>query len=158
MDYKIFDNMKIKGTESDQEFMERILNQIIEKSATNSYCNMTINEMMKPEFISCSYDFMMLNLKFHVYEWTLNPYGMFHGGLITTACDITMGMLARFFNKGIGVVTVELSINFLRGITSDENCLFCAKLKKNGKRVKFTACDVYSSKNQLLATATGVFM
>lgn len=158
MNYSCFDNMRKHEKESGYEFMKRIFKTITTKEEKDPNQPKTINDMMEPEFVGCSYEDMILEFKFHVHKWAVNPNGTFHGGLITTACDITMGVLARFFNEGIRVATVEININFMRPINLGEDCLVKAKIMKNGKRVKFTACDIYSLDGKLVATGSGIFM
>lgn len=162
MKYQIFDDLKdgllTRGEhESEQEFMERVLKSAAEENHAQECIG--INQMIAPEFAGCSYEDMTLSFQFHVHEWSLNPSRTLHGGVIATACDITMGVLARFYCGGVRAVTVELNVSYMRPIGPDEDYVVEARMKKNGKRLKFTECKVLRvTDEEVIADASGVFL
>ena len=54
-----------------------------------------VNDMLEPEFVSCSAEEQTLELRFPLNEWMLNPMGTMHGGIIATTVQ-TVIVLAVF--------------------------------------------------------------
>lgn len=60
-----------------------------------------------------------------------NPQGTVHGGVITTAMDISMGHLCRHFLSP--AMTIEMQVRFFRPLTSTGSCT--ASLLRAGRRI-----------------------
>lgn len=80
-----------------------------------------------------------------------NPQGSVHGGVITTAMDISMGHLChRFLHTA---VTIEMQIRFFRPLSGDGRCV--GRLLKPGRRIVHLESRMYDDENRLTAFATG---
>ena len=158
MDYSIFEeavHVK-KQKETNQERMERIIKSVFVQKVESTQ---QINDMLGAEFCDCSAKEKTLTLEFMVQDWMSNPSGVLHGGLLSTAADVTMGLLARYCKQSNDVVTVQLSVDFLRAIKKETKFKICAKAEKVGRRVLFINAKVVDSESGNLAgDVTAVFM
>lgn len=158
MNYGVFeaDEWKKQQDESDQEHMERVFQGAL---AADPEGKRKINDMLGAEFLSCDAQEKTLTLGFHVEDWMSNPNGTLHGGLLATASDMTMGMLARYYKQQRNCVTVQLSVNYLRTVEADAGFYVCAKAEKAGRRVLFMSAAVLDQKTAKAAgNVTAVFM
>ena len=80
-----------------------------------------------------------------------NLYGVAHGGSLASLADTAMGIACATFGKR--VVTLEMNINFLRGVPIQP----AIRVIHNGSRTIVTECDIYDEENQLMAKARGTF-
>lgn len=101
-------------TETEQAFMENILSAVFSEQ-DDVLCE-RINDKMQPQFLVCSTEERSLSVSFTAEEWMLNPNGTLHGGILSTAVDMVFSILARILAKKRTMVTVQLSMNFLRAI------------------------------------------
>ena len=161
MKYTIFDDMtegrihKLAG-ESDDDYMARILRTATRREADDPE---QINTMMEPHFVNCSFRDQALSFRYTAEKWCLNPTGTLHGGIMASACDIAMGVLARVLDDGIRAATVELNVHYMGPVNPGTDYIVTARMKKNGKSLKFMECDVRSaSDDKMLAGATGIFV
>ncbi|GAA1141878.1 PaaI family thioesterase [Ornithinicoccus hortensis] len=60
-----------------------------------------------------------------------NPQGSVHGGIITTAMDISMGHLSRHFLSA--AMTIEMQLRFFRPLTTTGTCT--ATFLREGRRI-----------------------
>lgn len=158
MKYSIFNECqenRLPG-ETEQEHMERIIRICMEGDDGHSR---SINDMLMPHLNACSRKEKTLTLEFWVEEWMLNPGRTLHGGIMSTCCDMTMGMLARYLTQSQKCVTVNLNMNFLRSAQASETVLVTARAEKQGRRVQFLSAQMTEkeSKKQLV-DCTAVFM
>lgn len=80
-----------------------------------------------------------------------NPQGSVHGGVITTAMDISMGHLChRYLHTA---VTVEMQVRFFRPLSGDGTCV--GRLLRSGSRIVHLESRLYDDDNRLTAQATG---
>lgn len=162
MNYQIFTQMQegvyAKGAaETEQEYMERILRAVCEKRTDGEIT--CLNDLVAPELESCNVEEQTLCLKFQPKPWQKNPNGTLHGGMIAAAIDITFGMLVRFYTQVGKAVTLDLSVSYMRSIQIEDTYLIRAKIKKDGRRVKFLHADVILAETgKLAAEATCKFM
>ena len=155
---KIFNNCHQNRLpeETDQQHMERIINSYLIHTANT---NEDIHDMLAPELEECNPEEKTLTLKFQVKNWMLNPMHILHGGIMTTCCDMTMGLLTEYLLQSQNCVTVNLNMNFLRSAEMGSNILVTAKAEKKGRRVQFLSAQVFDEKSkQILADSTAVFM
>jgi uncharacterized protein (TIGR00369 family) len=80
-----------------------------------------------------------------------NPQGSMHGGVITTAMDISMGHLChRFLSTAI---TIEMQQRFLRPLTGPGRCE--ARLLKPGRNIVHLESLMYDDTDRPVASCTG---
>ena len=162
MNYQFFIDVEaekeVRGEqESDQAFMERVFRTVIEGGVPNDPPD--VNDWMAAEFVSCDAEKEEFCLRFHVEPMMLNPNGHLHGGIMTTALDITMGMLTRFLFLSNRPVTVELNTNYLRGVQNGATYVTRAHVTKSGRNLKFLYCEAFDEETgKRYADGTGVFM
>ncbi len=82
-----------------------------------------------------------------------NPQGSVHGGVITTAMDISMGHLChRFLSTA---VTTEMQQRFFRPLTGPGRCE--GRLLSPGKRIVHLESRTYDDSDRLVAASTGTW-
>ncbi len=157
MRYEVFKKEQLERLpgEGDQAHMERIIKAACEPSGVE---DPRINEMMSPTFVECSAEDASLTLSFFVEDWMQNPLGTLQGGLMTTALDMTMGLLGRYVRSSEIVVTAELTVNYMRGIKGGTHFTVEAQAQKQGKRILFMAGKVRTGEGDLAATMSALFM
>lgn len=80
-----------------------------------------------------------------------NPQGSVHGGIITTAMDISMGHLThRFLSTAM---TIEMSLRFFRPLTTDGTAT--ARLIKPGRRLVHLESRMTDADGRLVAHGVG---
>jgi acyl-CoA thioesterase len=80
-----------------------------------------------------------------------NPQGSVHGGIITTAMDISMGHLChRFLSTA---VTIEMQQRFFRPLTGPGRCE--GRLLKPGRSIVHLESRTYDDADRLVASCTG---
>ena len=80
-----------------------------------------------------------------------NPQGSVHGGVLTTAMDISMGHLChRFLSTA---VTVEMQTRFFRPLTGDGRCT--GRVLRAGRRLVHLESRLVDEQDRLVAFATG---
>lgn len=82
-----------------------------------------------------------------------NPQGSVHGGIITTALDISMGHLCHHV---LGTaVTVEMQQRFFRPLTGDGRCV--GSILRAGRRLVHLESRLYDDQDRLAAASTGTW-
>ena len=162
MNYEYFSRLEegslVKAeNETEQAFMEKVLRGVFsEKSA--EMCN-RVNDKLDPRFAGCSVQERALDICFGVQEWMLNPNGTLHGGILTTAVDMGMSVLARYFARKRVMVTAQLSMNFLRAIRPEDIFTVHVVADHTGRRSTVVHAWVsVSTSEKHAATATAVLM
>ena len=142
--------------ESDRQHMTRILKEYLSKSGEFSG---GVHDILAPEVTDCNPAEKTLTLKFQIKDWMLNPMQILHGGIMTTCCDMTMGLLAKYLMQTHSCVTVSLNMNFLRSVPAGSTILVTARAEKQGRRVQFLSSKVFDAESKKqLADCTAVFM
>lgn len=87
-----------------------------------------------------------------------NPLGTLHGGVYCDLADAAMGLAyAATLQEGETFTTVELKINFLRGVR--EGTLTAdAKVIKAGRTIGYVECEVKDQKGRLVAKVASTCM
>lgn len=156
MYYDIFKDIDKDPDYRTQKHMEHTIKMLTGKKSDDVH---SFNEMLAPQFESCSLEDRKLALRFKIEPWMLNPAGNVHGGIIATGCDVTMGMLLRYLRGYETGVTVALNMRYMRGLSGDDSFIVQAKADKEGRTVYFISASVYrASDRQLAATASAEFM
>ena len=162
MNYEYFTQLEegslIKAeNETEQAFMEKVLNAVF--SEKSDALRSRVNDKLDPQFVSCSAQDRSLSVSFGVQEWMLNPNGTLHGGILTTAVDMGMCVLARYFARKRVMVTAQLSMNFLRAIRPEDIFTVHVVADHTGRRSTVVHAWVsVSSSEKYAATATAVLM
>lgn len=160
MNYDVFSEMENgrltqSSEETEQSFMTRVLQTVFLPSTEDLE---TINDVLSPRFVECSAEKKMLCAEFEVSDWMRNPSGNLHGGILSTAVDIAVGVLARFYKQTRKMVTVNLFINYLSAVPADSKFCVCATVDRVGRRMVFARADVYVVETgKLAATASVTF-
>lgn len=153
--------MARRENEPEQRYMERVFRAACQNEGfcgPDTPCSIyRINDMLAPEFVSCSAETPALTLSFSVREWMLNPKGTLHGGIMATMLDMTIGMLIRFSRKTNHVSTVSLSLNYLRPV-HEGVAVVCARIRKAGRNVVFAEAKLIDGQSQLCTSAIATFM
>lgn len=84
-----------------------------------------------------------------------NLYGAAHGGALASLADTAMGIACATLKKR--VVTLDLNINYVRGVTVQPAIRAIGVVIHNGSRTIVTECEILDSENVLLAKARGTF-
>ena len=89
-------------------------------------------------------------------EFHYNPIGSVHGGVISAILDSAMGCaLHTLLPAGTGYTTVELKVNFIKGITiKTGDVRAIGKVISKGNRTALTEATLVDSNNTLLAHST----
>ncbi len=87
-----------------------------------------------------------------------NPGGTLQGGILTTVADAAMGTaFASTLEENEGFATLELKINFLRPVTSEE-VRFEAKVLHRGRKTGLVECDISTGQGKLVARCSSTLM
>jgi len=140
--------------EPEQAFMERVMQAAYVRSGGER-----IYEALTPQFRSCDAQAHSVTVAFTAEDWMLNPQDTLHGGIYSTAMDMTMSVLARCVRKSRGAATVQLSLNFIRPINKGETFIITATADHTGRRSSVIRAELIAeATGKLAATASGVFM
>lgn len=140
---------------ADQDRMQAAIKAEIEKYRNQGD---SVNAMMKPEFVACSYDEKTLTVAFPVLEWEKNRVGVMHGGIIATAFDIATGLLARFLAGRNFAPTIQLETVFIRPISIGDTFEVFVKTNLAGRKLTHLYCEgAVKSTGKLAATATASY-
>ncbi len=85
-----------------------------------------------------------------------NPIGMVHGGLVCTLADTVIGCaLQTTLPVGSTYTSIDLSVSYLRPVTSGSVLYATGTVTKPGRRVGFASADIVDGSGKRVATATG---
>ena len=89
-------------------------------------------------------------------EFHYNPIGSVHGGVITTLMDSAMGCAVHStLPAGTRYTTLELKVNFIRGIGKNTGILQCiGTMIQGGGRVAVSEAKLVDAKGRLYAHGT----
>jgi uncharacterized protein (TIGR00369 family) len=94
-------------------------------------------------------------------EWRFyNPIGSVHGGWAATLLDSALGCaIFTTLNKGDGWTTVELKVNYVRGLTKDTGPMRAeGRVIHRGRTIATSEGDLKDSAGKLYAHATTTCM
>lgn len=109
-----------------------------------------------PTLLSCDSEAMSIRLSYDLADWMVNPWGVVHGGLITTLVDSAFGMLACCANGGTICPTISLTSNFLSSVTTKYPVIIEAKVDRFGRVAAHLSAECWQN-GKLTNTASGVF-
>ena len=75
-----------------------------------------------------------------------NVYGIAHGGVIMSLCDMAMG--AACLSVGKKVVTLDFNINILKSIDMEDVAIVKGMIIHNGRSTVVTECEVFNKDNK----------
>ena len=82
--------------------------------------------------------------------------GFIHGGIIATVLDEVMGKVNRF--RGVRAVTAELSVEYLKPVSVDEDLMIEAyEVEKSGRNLHHVG-EIRNQSGQVLARGRGRFV
>jgi uncharacterized protein (TIGR00369 family) len=89
-----------------------------------------------------------------------NTLGMVHGGAVCTLLDTVTGCAVHTtLPEGVGYTSVEIKVNYLRGVTMSSGPLTAVgTVVKAGSRIGFTEGKVTDASGALVATATSTLL
>jgi len=89
-------------------------------------------------------------------EFHYNPYGTVHGGLAATLLDTATACAVQTrLPAGVGLATLNLSVNYLRPVTSETGPVRClGKIVSIGRTVAVSEASVTDESGRVLARAT----
>lgn len=132
----------------------------------NEYCNNwvedqvgRVNELCKPQFVSCDFESKKVRLSYYVQDWMRNSWDVMHGGIVSTVFDLTMGLLSRYCSGGELTPTTNMQVTYLRPIPALKTLIIEAECTMTGK----TMCAISARswvdgrEEKLTATATGTY-
>lgn len=143
----------MSGQKRLEEYVEKTLkeNNVDQKDS--------INGMMRPQKVSCSYAEKTLTFAFPLQPWQVNRVGNLHGGIICTAFDLTVAALARFYAGENFAPTISLDVKYVRPVSVDDTLIVKAAATAAGRRITQLVCEAYSQKTgKLAATGASVYM
>lgn len=136
-----------------QHDMENEIKLEIDKMYINQ--SNSVNAMMTPEFVECSFAEKTLTLAYPVQEWEKNRAGYMHGGMIAAAFDIATGLLARYLAKQKFAPTIQMDTVFIRPIPIGETFVVQVKTKLAGRQLTHLYCEGFiKGTGKLAATAS----
>lgn len=118
----------------------------------------TINAMMKMKVLSYDFTERTVVLAFPVERWQLNPAGNMHGGMISTALDISMGCAAYTMSEASFTPTIQMAVNYVAAIPEGEILEIEAINDHAGSRMsQLRAIARLQSSRKIVATANGSY-
>ena len=96
-----------------------------------------------------------VRLELFVEEQHTNPYGMLHGGVMTTMLDTAMG--AECFARRKVVVTVSMTIEFMKPVPLHTKIITDAKIFHDGKQILMCEGKLIDESGELYAKADATF-
>lgn len=122
-------------------------------------CGDTLNAMLNPHLLSCSYDERSVILSAETEPWMANPGGILHGGITAAYLDLVMGLLCRYFSNGHMTVSIHMDVNYLRAVPIGQKLCIQARVTKTGHSICFVEGSLWAEDqpDYLLATAGGAY-
>lgn len=109
-----------------------------------------INHM---ELVDAGEDWAQMELK--VYEGSLNPLGLVHGGALFTLADSAGGAAAH--TDGRDYVTLSSSFTFLHSALPGDTVRAKGTVRRRGQTTCYVNVDVTNQKEELLASGNYTF-
>lgn len=137
--------------QTDQELMERIQKNIGWLKQQNSL----FYKALPVDFHACNANEGWIELRHKTGSLTQNPHGTLHGGAAAWLLDTTMAIAGRSFSGAPSTPTLDLHINFLKGINVGRELSIRAEVKRMGRRIISLYGEIRDIKScELYVTAT----
>ena len=96
-----------------------------------------------------------VRLELEVKSQHSNCYDILHGGVMTTMADTAMG--AACFTKNKKVVTVSITIEFIRAVKVGSRIMTDAQILHDGNQIMICDCRIIDAAGNLFAKANATF-
>ncbi len=120
----------------------------------------TIGDLLHFQVVDCDARTGSCTISAQAEPWMRNAFGSLHGGIITTAMDQGMGMLASCMTGGKAITpTVQLNTTFHRPVVPRGQLLLKFTPESRTKNLIHMRGEVYDAQDygHLCASATGMF-
>lgn len=94
-------------------------------------------------------------LELDVKNFHSNPYGILHGGVLTTMADTAMGAACLMTNKK--VVTVSITLEFMHAVPMGTRIITDAKILHEGRQILICECELKDTEEKIYAKAHATF-
>ncbi len=94
-------------------------------------------------------------LELDVKDHHSNPYGILHGGVMTTMADTAMGAACLMRNKK--VVTVSITLEFVQPVPIKTRIITDAQIINEGHHIIVCECSLIDAEGKIYAKAHAVF-
>jgi len=85
-----------------------------------------------------------------------NPYGVLHGGMLSTLADTLLGAVVYHATGGVRIATIYLNTEFIASARAGDWVTGRAAVRKKGRRVVFTQGNFFAG-DTLIASASGAW-
>lgn len=118
----------------------------------------SINAMIDMHLIAYDIEKQTVTLAFPVQKWELNPAGNMHGGMICAALDVTMGCASYIYSEASFTPTIQMSVNFVKGIKEHETLLIEGICDHAGSRMaQARSIATLRGSGEVVATGNGSY-
>ncbi|MBJ7472737.1 MAG: PaaI family thioesterase [Solirubrobacteraceae bacterium] len=88
-------------------------------------------------------------------ESAYNPLGFVHGGAICTLLDTATGCAVHStLPAGVGYTSIEIKVNYMRGVHAGVPLKARGWVTKRGRRVSFAEAEITDPEGKIVATAS----
>lgn len=133
----------------EDQFMKRLHHFVYEREKKQD----SINHMLHMDLVSVQEQPKRIILRFPVKEWALNPAGNLHGGIICSLLDVAMGCMSYACSNAIFTPTIQMSVNFVKGILPDDVVYIEVFVDHIGKRMVQTRAIARNQNEIVVASA-----
>jgi acyl-CoA thioesterase len=85
-----------------------------------------------------------------------NIYGFVHGGTLASICDVAMGVSCITLDKL--VVTIDMSISFIKNVTAGNTLIAKGKVISSGKTIMRAIGEIYHNEQLLVRSQASYFV
>jgi acyl-CoA thioesterase len=116
--------------------------------AENPFVNLLQMKIVEMSEASITLNMPIVNKHANLYKAT-------HGGAIASLADTAMGLACA--TTGKKVVTLDMSLNYIRNVPIGDSLTAVAKLIHNGSRTMVSETNIYNSENKIVVAARATF-
>lgn len=118
----------------------------------------SINSKMGLYPLSYSYEEASLELAFRVTPFMINTLNACHGGILTTAMDMSMGCLAYAMDEHKAAPTADINVRFVNAAFLGDMLICKAWCKKLGSTLISLNCEIQNADTKkLIAFGSATF-
>ena len=141
----------------DQQGMEEAFRIYWEKLFRDN--GSTMNAVLKPQQLDCSFENRTLTLAVKAETWMMNPNNVMHGGITASVADMVMGLVSRYFSGGKITPTIQMDISYLAPVPNGSTLICRAELVKAGFNITTAVARLWTAGDPEtpVATATGTY-
>ena len=104
------------------------------------------NAMLAPRLVAADWEQRCCTLAYYAEPWMSNPAGITHGGILSAAADLTMGMLSIYLAQGNGITpSASISLNYLLPVPLEKDFLVTATADHIGRHLNQFTCSIVSA-------------